>query len=491
MKKLPLSDTATFLIEYLDLPAATGDSEAAWEAFQLQHLSNPSLFGIDLKARQVGWSWMAAAEAVVEGVLHARTPSIFVSVTQDEAAEKIRYAKQIVEALDAEQRPRIIIDNRLELEFANGSRLISHPCRPVRGKGKARVYLDEFAHYPKDREIYTSALPVTTRGGVLRMASSALGAAGLFWEIYSESLRKYPGYRRRSVPWWVVRALCRDVPAALKLAAAMLTEERVRKFGTPRIIEIFNNLPLEDFQQEYECAFVDETTAWITWDEIKRNQALAQEERLECWQAGDVDGALAAIDDVALAVREGRIEGALAGGMDVGRKHNLSEIVFVGKGLGGQMPYRLGISLSQVEFDAQRAVADKALRALPVTSFLIDRNGLGMQIAEELTQAHGGRAAGVDFTNPNKELWSVELKVRLQRGEVPLPLERELSYQIHSIKKKTTAAKNAVFDTEGSEKHHADKYWALALAVWAARTEREAYSEAVIASPYRIGGGDY
>ena len=155
------------------------------------------------------------------------------------------------------------------------------------------------------------------------------------------------------------------------------------------------------------------------------------------------------------------------------------------------MPYRLGISLSQVEFDAQRAVADKALRALPVTSFLIDRNGLGMQIAEELTQAHGGRAAGVDFTNPNKELWSVELKVRLQRGEVPLPLERELSYQIHSIKKKTTAAKNAVFDTEGSEKHHADKYWALALAVWAARTEREAYSEAVIASPYRIGGGDY
>ena len=92
-----------------------------------------------------------------------------------------------------------------------------------------------------------------------------------------------------------------------------------------------------------------------------------------------------------------------------------------------------------------------------------------MQLAEDLGKAHGARAEGVDFTNASKELWSVDLKVRMQRGQVPLPLERDLSYQIHSIKKKITAAKNAVFDTEGNEKHHADKYWALALAVWGAQ----------------------
>jgi len=112
-------------------------------------------------------------------------------------------------------------------------------------------------------------------------------------------------------------------------------------------------------------------------------------------------------------------------------------------------------------------VALRALDILPVTQFLIDKNGLGMQIAEELERI-SGKAQGVDFTNATKELWSVDLKVRMQRGQVPLPLERELSYQIHSIKKKVTAAKNAVFDTEGNEKHHADKYWALALAAWAA-----------------------
>jgi len=57
----------------------------------------------------------------------------------------------------------------------------------------------------------------------------------------------------------------------------------------------------------------------------------------------------------------------------------------------------------------------------------------------------------------------------MQRGEVPIPLERELSYQIHSIKKMISAGKHSVFDTTGNEKHHADKYWGLALAVYAAK----------------------
>jgi phage FluMu gp28-like protein len=463
-----------FLIEYLDLPAATGEPDAQWEAFQLEHLNNSSLLDIDAKARQAGWSFIAAAEAVAEGVLIPRSTNIFVSINQDEAAEKVRYAKQVIESLDEDVRPKLIIDNKLELELANGSRMISHPCRPVRGKARANIYLDEFAHYPKDREIYAAALPVTTRGGRLRIGSTPLGAGGQFWEIFEQKIQPYPGYRRRRIPWWHVAALCKDVPNARKLAPAMLTEERVRTFGKPRLVEIFENLPLEDFQQEYECAWVDEATAWITWDEIKRNQVNAQAGNLWHRQARGVNASLDAIDEVAQACQDRTIEGVLAGGMDVGRHKHLTEITFVGKSTTGHLPYRLGISLAGVEFDDQKAVASKALDVLPVTKFLIDQNGLGMQLAEQLNQVHGERAEGVNFTNETKELWSVELKVQVQRGRVPIPLDRDLSYQIHSIKKKTTAAKNAVFDTQGNERHHADKYWALALAVWAASPGQKA-----------------
>jgi len=127
-----------------------------------------------------------------------------------------------------------------------------------------------------------------------------------------------------------------------------------------------------------------------------------------------------------------------------------SEVLVVGAGLAG--------------FSAAVRAAEQGAKVL-----LIDKSGLGMQIAEELAKRFPGKAEGVDFTNATKELWAVELKVRMQRGEVPIPLDRDLSYQIHSLKRKVTMAKNAVFDTAGNEKHHADKFWSLALAVWAAR----------------------
>ena len=463
-----LSDRLTFLIEYLDLAAATDDPEARWEPYQMADLNDEGLLAIDTKSRQVGWSWTAAAGAVADSILRPRATNVFVSINQEEAREKIRYARYILDALDPEVRPRVIIENQQELEIENGSRLISHPCRPVRGKAKINVYLDEFAHYPKDREVYTSALPATTRGGQLRIGSSPLGAGGQFWEIYAQQIQAYPGYRRGYIPWWLVSSTCTNVDEARKLAPHMTTEDRVRTFGSERLITIFENMPLEDFQQEYECAWVDESVAWITWDEIKRNQMLAQSGGLWYRMAEGVDDALAIIDEVAEAQRDGRIEGVLYGGMDVGRKRNLSEICFVGKGTTNQLPFRLMISLAQVEFDDQLAVVAKALKVLRCPKFLIDQNGLGMQLAENAMKQFPVRVEGVDFTNASKELWAVELKVRIQRAEVPLPLVRELTYQVHSIKKKISAHKNAIFDTAANEKHHADKFWALALAVWAA-----------------------
>ena len=51
-----------------------------------------------------------------------------------------------------------------------------------------------------------------------------------------------------------------------------------------------------------------------------------------------------------------------------------------------------------------------------------------------------------------------------------LPADRELQAQIHSIRKITTAAKHSRFDCDANEKHHADKYWAFALAEHAVDT---------------------
>lgn len=300
-----LTPTLTFLVEYLNLPEAVGDPDARWETFQLQHLNNPSLFAIELKARQVGWSWLAAAESVANACLYPKSTSIFVSINQEEAAEKIRYAHIIMEALDREVRPNLNINNKLELETHKGSRLISHPCRPPRGKAKAHVYLDEFAHYPNDKLIYQAALPMVTKGGKIRIGSSPMGARGMFWEIYTESMKKYPGYSKDAIPWWVNLSMSKDVDQATLEAEAMPTDDRVMKFGTERLIQLYENMTLEDFQQEYECAWLDETVSWIDWDLIKRNQKTED----DMWRrrAKGVDDAFMAINEVFGMIRDGHV----------------------------------------------------------------------------------------------------------------------------------------------------------------------------------------
>lgn len=472
MYKTPaFTNNLTFLVEHLDLPEAVGDPTAKWEDFQLQHLNNPSLLAIELKARQVGWSWLAAAESVASAINNPQVPHIFVSINQDEAGEKIRYAKAVLDCLDKDVKPKLLTDNRFELEFSNGSRLISHPCRPVRGKAKAIVYLDEFAHYPNDREIYQSALPALSKGGMMRIGSSPLGARGVFWEIHSESLRKYPGFSRGAVQWWATTSMCRDTQAAMIGAPGLDTEDRVERFGTPRLLQIFQNMIIEDFQQEYECSWLDESISWIDWNLIQRNQALAASEKLWYRKVKGVDAAMAAINETADACIAAKIEPTFVGGMDIGRKHDTTEIILLGQNtFSSNLPYRLHISLDRVEFEKQKAVVKMLLDILPITNFLIDKSGLGMQLAEDAERDYP-QAQGAGFSNASKELWAVEVKLRCQRGELPLPLERDLAYQIHSIRRKVTAAKTSTFDTEGNENHHADMFWAWALAVWAGKSD--------------------
>lgn len=472
-------------MDCLDLAAATGVEGARWEMFQLEHLGDDGTFRIENKSRQIAWSWLAAAEAVAEAVLAGQS-SIFVSINQAEAAEKIRYAKLALEALRVRRLPALVRDNELGLELSNGARLLSLPARPPRGKARMNIYLDEFAHVAYDRQIYTAALPVISKGGRLRIGSSPLGASGVFWEVFSEQLRRYPGYRRRSTPWWHVWSFCTDVATALREAPGLLTAQRVERFGNERIEAIYANMPEEDFRQEYEAEFVDETTAWITWDEL----AAVQRHDLACVLASGVDEALPAVQQLEALIRAGQAEPALACGVDIGRTRNTTEIFAVGLATTGELPLRLAITLDGTEFDAQLGVLITVLTQLPVTAMLIDRNGIGANLAETMERRFPGRALGVAFTNQSKLVWATDAKQLIQQRKTLLPADRDIAYQIHSIKRVVTAARNLVFDTARNEKHHADKFWAWALALAAAAgglpgpAETVDLAERVEISPY-------
>lgn len=459
-----LGERAQFLIDHLDWAGATGVDDARPEFFQLALWSDDSVFRIENKSRQIAWSWALAADFLVDAVLNKRD-GIFVSINQEEAKEKIRYAKGVYENLRIGGLPRLVRDSQLNLEFSNGARLTSLPSKPARGRARSNVGLDEFAHAQRDRAIYTGSLPVISKGGRLRIGSSPLGASGVFWEVYTQSLRPYIGYKRRATPWWHVYAFCTNVAEARRLAPSLTTAQRVEMFGNDRIKAICSNMPEEDFQQEYEAAFVDESTAWITWEEIKS----AQSDDLICWRVDAKDTLTPeindAIDEIVQAIRAGIVEPVFAGGMDIGRTRNTSEIYLVGLGTTSQYPLRLAITLDNMRFEDQLTVLLEVLRRLPVMIMLIDQNGIGRNLAENAASAFPIRVQPVDFTNATKALWATDAKMLIQNRRTPIPVDKEIAYQIHSIKKLVTASRNLVFDTQRNEKHHADKFWAWALAL--------------------------
>ena len=479
---------ALFLVQCLNLARATGIDDARWEGFQLAHLNDDGKFRIEDKSRQIAWSWLVAAEAVADAILDARD-TIFVSINLEEAKEKIRYARRIYECLEVGGLPRLVTDNKLERELDNGARLSSLPSKPPRGRARSNVVLDEFAHVQHDRQIYTAALPVTSKGGRLRIGSSPFGASGVFWEVFTEAMQPYPDYTRKRTPWWEIFAFCKNVPEARKLAPGMETFARVEMFGKDAIKAIFANMPLEDFQQEYEAEFVDETTAWITWDEIKSNQddgllcALAQMRGSETQKIFDT------VELVADWVRERKVESVLVSGVDIGRTRNATEIFLVGLNNSNNYPLRLALTLDNVEFREQKAVMAYVLKTLPVAGMLIDRNGIGRNIAEDLAREFPSKVQGVDFTTATKKLWSTDAKMLVQKRKTPLPVDRDIAYQIHSIKKLVSPSKNLIFDTDRNEKHHADKYWAWVLALAAAIRDWVEDSELPESHGYSIFGG--
>lgn len=454
-----------YLTANLDLEAASGVPGAKWEPFQIAHLDDEGTFRIENKSRQIAWSWLIAAEALTDAILTGRS-SLFVSINMAEAQEKIRYARAAYESLLV-KAPAIVGESKTHIQLDNGARLLSLPSRPPRGKARHNVYLDEFAHLQRPRDVYTAALPIISKGGRLRIGSTPFGPQGMFWEIFTQNLQPYPGYARAFTPWWMVQSMCVDVRAARHRAPLMPQHERVAAFGTDRLKILFANMLADDFAQEYEGNFADSGNSWITFAEWASVQDADLRYVGTEALGNNIDGALELVARLVDDVRAERIERTLTVGMDVGRKHDASELYICGLSTTGTIPVRASITMRKTPFDAQLLVVRRVLDALPVTRMLIDQSGLGMQLAEQLEAYYPGKVEGVTFNNADKITWAVEARMLVQKKKVSVPVDRSLAYQVASVKR-IQAGNSVIFDAERTDEHHADKFWAWALATYAA-----------------------
>lgn len=246
--------------------------------WQEWYLCQNDLFNLILKSRRVGFSFVNSIKSVSEAIYPRiqRYQKVIISYSLMDAMGKIKDAREALMNLPEEWRKPLKTDSKTALEFwdASGksvSQVISLPARSVRGFGTSNkwggVLADEAATIPDFDNVYTSVLPSLSRGGTMGVGGTPEGKTGLFYEIYSNK-EKYKSYNRVEIPWWYSGANCIDIKTAIVEAPKMNTWERVAKFGNEILQEIFANIGLRQFQQEYEITFTDESLAFISLEMI-------------------------------------------------------------------------------------------------------------------------------------------------------------------------------------------------------------------------------
>lgn len=487
-------------LNYLYAYCKFDDKQLILDPWQEDFIVSTKQFISILKSRRTGFSFATGLKGLSKALDPGRQKYVkqFVSYNESDAQEKIRYIREFYDSIPNFAKKKIITENKSEIELldANGkttSRLISMPCRPPRGKG-GDISLDEYGIFLPNMSklVYTAALYVISRGGCIEVGSTPLGCIGRFYEICTDK-KKYPAYQRFNVPWWFSTALCLDVATAVREAPLMNTEERVEKFASETLKEIFRNDVLEDFQQECECMFIDTAESYITLEEIYSctpgmNDDYTNEDYTKEIESGESESFFGreikickTVDDMCLYEYDPERDGILYLGYDIAKKRDAASIFLLGM---NQQGIKKGFGYEELrakDFEYQIDCIKRLNQSLPIRRMCIDCTGMGLPILERLEKDIGkAKVEGIYFTAENKELMAQGIKLGLQKREFLLPNDKNLHHQIHSIRRIATGGKNFRYDADRDENGHADTFWAFALANTACgNTKKQGFYEQI------------
>ncbi len=427
--------------------------------YQIRWLKDSSPIKIWEKSRRIGATYVQAYEDAREAA-QGLWDVWFSSADESAAREYILYCAKWAKLFDkaAKYLGVVILDSDKDIKaymvtFANGRRInaLSSNPKAFRSKG-GKVILDEFAWHEDAETLWAAARPCITWGFPLRILSTHNGTNCRYYKFID-------GVKKGKLNWShhiTQIQLAVDEGLVDKILRRKATDEEKAAWLKEQRESCFDE---NTWLQEYCCIPVDEASAFMTYEML-----LACERDDILWE-GTVP------DLRAQAVESGLSPstGDLYGGMDIGRKKDLSVIWLIEK-LGHVRYTRLVKVMEKASFSVQRETLFEILKHPRLRRFCIDATGIGMQLSEEAQDAFGKyRVEAVTFTNAVKEDMGYGLKNSIEDRLLYIPADFEIREDFHSIRKVTTSSGNIRFDVAASEaRGHADRFWACALANHAA-----------------------
>ena len=146
-------------------------------------------YTIVLKARQIGFSTLAAAFVFWETFFWSDRFVVMLSRTEREASkllQKTKYGYKMLPQWMKVRGPEVLVDNQLKMQFANESSIESLPSGndPARGEAVYRVVIDEMAFLPNPDEAWASIEPIADVGGRVICLSTANGEGNIFHDLW-------------------------------------------------------------------------------------------------------------------------------------------------------------------------------------------------------------------------------------------------------------------------------------------------------------------
>jgi phage FluMu gp28-like protein len=436
--------------------------------YQEAWLKDTSRMKIAEKSRRIGWTYVQAYEDVRDAARAEDSMDVwFTSADESAAREYIRYCEMWAQVFNLAARDlgEVVLNKdddvkALVIEFANGKRIhgLSSNPKAFRSKG-GKVVIDEFAFHEQADELWKAAAPAVTWGYPIRVFSSHNGKDTRFYRMCEEA--QQPGSRWSHHKVTIEDAIRDGLIEKIRGLDRPATQDEVNDF-LQECREISGDE--ETYAQEYMCDPMDGKTAFIPFAHIVLCESPL------CPQPLVVNGKRLEEIPSELYEPDWSFEPTPSGlyflGVDIGRRKDLT-VMWLLEFVGDLYWTRFILVLEAMQFRKQYRHLERFLRF--TRRACIDQNGIGMQLAEDALEDFGEhRVEPITFSNASKAAIATTLKPEFEDARLRIPKNAQIRRAIHKIKRLPLPGGGTRFDGERDKDGHADEFWALGLARYAA-----------------------
>jgi phage FluMu gp28-like protein len=306
----------------------------------------------------------------------------------------------------------------LEIDFPGGSKITALPANPDTARGfSANVFLDEFAFHYNSREIWKALFPVISKPGLkLRVTSTPNGKDNKFYDLWTAQDKAWARHRV-------------DIYQAVNLGLDRNVNELRVGAGDEDL-----------WRQEFELEFIDEASAWLTYDLIT------------------------ACEDKDAGKPDKYQGGPCFIGNDIARRNDLW-VAWVWELVGDVLWCREIRTLKNAPFSQHDAEMDELMKKYKTVRLVMDQTGMGEKPVEDAKKRYGELTVeGVIMSGPRELTIATSAKQRFEDRKVRIPIgDPVLRADLHKIQKiiGPTGAPRLVTNRDGEG--HADRAWAAFL----------------------------